>query len=234
MFWCDRRGDAANCSNNRAHVAAQSTIDHPTSPVVDAMKVALQVYEFAVPISAELSVSKFWFEVDDLDGNGQNMVKHDNGGGGYVLPQDEVTYLPYLSSRGGEVYGQDYLLVAGVSNVSAPSVIVEIYAHRPIYPQVRNEVAPSSVRIFASGIIARQYAGVNQTLDLQPYSSPSAPVVDGYSLYFATLTKSLSQVTLDTEAVIDGVSYVDDFRPAAKIIDPPKLVSSVVEVEIHG
>ena len=94
------------------------------------MKVALQVYEFTVPISAKLSVSKFWFEVDDLGGNGQNVVKYNNGGGGYILPQDEVTYLPFLSGRAD----QDYLLVAGVSTVSAPPLIVKTYAHRPIYP----------------------------------------------------------------------------------------------------
>jgi len=88
--------------------------------------------------------------------------------------------------------------------------------------------------MIATGLIARDSAGVKQTLDLQPYSSPSAPVVDGYSLYSTTLTKPPSQVTLDTEAVINGISYVDDFRPAIKIIDFPKLVSSVSEVDISG
>jgi len=86
--------------------------------VATALKTKFIGYEFAVPILANQSVSKFWFEVDD--GTGSTPVVHDNGGKGYVFQQDEIIYVPWLSTKGvtpnvNGTLGNSYTIVAGVS-----------------------------------------------------------------------------------------------------------------------
>lgn len=49
-------------------------------------------YEFSAPIHAGTSVSKFWFEVDNLDGT--DATVYDNGGGGYEIAQDRILFDP--------------------------------------------------------------------------------------------------------------------------------------------
>ena len=75
-------------------------------------------YDFAVPILANQSVSKFWFEVNE--GNGAAPVVYDNSGKGYVFPQDEVIYVPWLSTKhftadGAGLVSNGFSIVAGVS-----------------------------------------------------------------------------------------------------------------------
>ena len=79
-------------------------------------------YEFAVPIFANQSVSKFWFEVSE--GNGSALIVYDNGGKGYVIPQDEVIYVPWLSTKqfasdGTGLVSNGFTIVAGVSGFSS-------------------------------------------------------------------------------------------------------------------
>lgn len=76
-------------------------------------------YEFAAPLDANRSVGRFWFEIDDADRGG--LVKYDNGGGGYVFPQDEVFFVPWMSKvyEVGDGSGDlEVLVVAGVSLLS--------------------------------------------------------------------------------------------------------------------
>ena len=79
-------------------------------------------YDFAVPIFANQSVSKFWFEVNE--GNGSALIVYDNGGKGYVIPQDEVIYVPWLSTKqfasdGTGLVSNGFTIVAGVSGFSS-------------------------------------------------------------------------------------------------------------------
>jgi len=84
-------------------------------------------YEFAAPLDANRSVGRFWFEIDDADRGGdekrprKGSVKYDNGGGGYVFPQDEVFFVPWMSKvyEVGDGSGDlEVLVVAGVSLLS--------------------------------------------------------------------------------------------------------------------
>jgi len=92
--------------------------------VAKAKKTKFLGYEFAVPIFANQSVSKFWFEVNE--GNGSAPVVYDNGGKGYVIPQDEVIYVPWLSTKqftsdGTGLVSNGFTIVAGVSGFSSIS-----------------------------------------------------------------------------------------------------------------
>jgi hypothetical protein len=53
--------------------------------------------DFAVPIFANQSVSEFWFEVNEE--NGSAPIGYDDSGKGYIFPQDEVIYVPWLSTK---------------------------------------------------------------------------------------------------------------------------------------
>lgn len=84
------------------------------------MKIKFFGYDFAVPIFANQSVSKFWFEVNE--GNGSAPIIYDNGGNGYVIPQDEVIYVPWLSTKqftadSTGLVSNSFTIVAGVSEV---------------------------------------------------------------------------------------------------------------------
>jgi len=117
LYWCDKRGEFANCAHNTATVATeyrfwQPGSSGPPNPLAQRMSLVMQGYEFAVPIHANQSVSKFWFEVNG-NGNGAHTAKYDNGGKGYVLPQDVVIFTPFLSNQTST--STEFFLVAGVS-----------------------------------------------------------------------------------------------------------------------
>ncbi|KAH6912833.1 heme peroxidase [Coprinopsis sp. MPI-PUGE-AT-0042] len=74
-------------------------------------------YWFAPTLNSTLSVSKFWFEVDE--GNGQ-IVTIDNGGAGYPIAQDSVLIAPAFGSQ--ESSGNWKIVVAardGATDVKA-------------------------------------------------------------------------------------------------------------------
>jgi len=86
--------------------------------VAKAKKTKFLGYDFAVPIFANQSVSKFWFEVNE--GNESAPIVYDNGGKGYVFQQDEVIYVPWLSTKhltsdGTGLVSNGFTIVAGVS-----------------------------------------------------------------------------------------------------------------------
>jgi len=121
LFWCDKRGQFKDCSG-KINVGTNPVIGSPpTSPVAKALKTKFVGYEFSVPILANQSVSKFWFEVTDATNS--TPVVHDNGGKGYVIQQDEIIYVPWLSTKeftpgpnGSPVLlANNYTFVAGVS-----------------------------------------------------------------------------------------------------------------------
>lgn len=113
MFWCDRRGTFANCAG-QTNVASDPVFAQAVvSPVTQSIGNTLPTYRFAAPITAAASVSKFWFQVDE--GDGSPVQTYNNGGSGYVIDQDQVIYLPGLSSFSlGSSGGINYNLVVGV------------------------------------------------------------------------------------------------------------------------
>jgi len=114
MFWCDRRGTFANCANNQGSIASNPVVNFPSSPISESMKKTLQSHEFTVPIFSNQSVAKFWFEVDQ--GSGNAPLKHNNGGQGYILQQDQIIFLPYLKEDIATPDGKEtFVLLAGVS-----------------------------------------------------------------------------------------------------------------------
>ena len=212
LFWCDKRGEFADCAQNMATVATEfKLLPRSGSPLANTMSLVMQGYEFAVPIYANQSVSKFWFEVDDYNGNGTNMVKYDNDGKGYVLPQDVVIFNPYLSTQKYSPNAEVFL-VAGVSTGSYFRDLLTIF-----FGQVRQEETPTSVKMFGSGNIISTAMPWNATLQLKADPLLKNPS-EGYKLYSVRWTDVPNQLIVDSEAVVDGgLTYKDDFRSAANL-----------------
>lgn len=62
----------------------------------------LMTANFSASINASTSVSKFWFEVDEA--NGQNLAILDNGGTGYTISQDNILFVPSMSTQTFDSY----------------------------------------------------------------------------------------------------------------------------------
>lgn len=113
LLWCDARGQFTNC-NQRTNVASLPVAGTAVvSPITEAQGITLPTYQFAAPIDAAASVSKFWFQVDE--GDGSPVQTYNNGGQGYIIQQDQLIYLPGISSFSlGNSGGINYNLVVGV------------------------------------------------------------------------------------------------------------------------
>lgn len=113
LFWCDRRGANADCAGNNTNSATGPSISFLgiQSPIANSLDTHFSTFEFRAPIT-DASVSKFWFEVADLNGGGT--VVQDNGGNGFVVDQDTLIFAPALSTiQTGSTL--TYKIVAGVS-----------------------------------------------------------------------------------------------------------------------
>jgi hypothetical protein len=79
-------------------VASNFTTTGPQdfSPLLVPANIVLDSYDIAVPIIANQSIGKFWFVLDEHDGSGPQML--DNGGDGYLFPQDGVISVYELGS----------------------------------------------------------------------------------------------------------------------------------------
>lgn len=111
MFWCDKYGGSANCkSNTKSAQPAKVVQDDPNnSPITLRMGFSFVHYKFVVPITAAQSISKFWFEVDEH--NGTTATVYNNEGDSYVVPQDQVVFVPTLSTaafRSNNSYVKNY------------------------------------------------------------------------------------------------------------------------------
>lgn len=128
MFWCDHYGDDANCARgSKSAQPAQTTQMNPnTSPVTYYMNITFTKYSFVVPIDSSVSISTFWFEVNENNGTQPTLYK--NGGSGYQVQQDQLIFAPAMGNvtlttnpvarGGGDIgnltYTRTYSLVAGV------------------------------------------------------------------------------------------------------------------------
>lgn len=121
MLWCDNYGSEQNCNGHTKTALPAATIneDPGLSPVTQSMGYSFINYNFVVPINASQSVSKFWFSVDEHDGS--QATVYNNGGSFYMLPQDQVIFVPTMSSMvlvpnnsNPAAFTKSYTLVAGV------------------------------------------------------------------------------------------------------------------------
>ena len=128
MFWCDRYGGNSNCNqDSKSAQPAQTTqLDPSVSPISYSTNVTFIKYNFVVPVNSTVSISKFWFEVNENDGSKPSVYQ--NGGSGYQFQQDQLIFVPAMGnlsltvnpvSRGGGnpgnvTYTRTYSLVAGV------------------------------------------------------------------------------------------------------------------------
>jgi hypothetical protein len=86
-----------------------------SSPLLVPANIALNSYEITVPITANQSIGKFWFVLDEHDGSGPQTL--DNGGDGYLFPQDEVITvyeLGFTSPVHNDVSLSNFTFVTGV------------------------------------------------------------------------------------------------------------------------
>jgi hypothetical protein len=118
LFWCDRRGQFQDCAGGSANVASNFTATGAlvSSPLLVPANIALDTYGISVPITANQSIGKFWFVLDDHDGSGPQTL--DNGGDGYLFPQDGVISVYELGSSTvigtGSLQKQNFTFVTGV------------------------------------------------------------------------------------------------------------------------
>lgn len=129
MFWCDKYGDSADCKGSTKSAPSVDVVqdDPNNSPITQRMGLYFVHYKFVVPIQAAASISRFWFEVDEH--NGTSATVYNNEGDFYVVPQDQVIFVPTMSTalfksngtytktytnRNGESFTKVYNLTAAV------------------------------------------------------------------------------------------------------------------------
>ncbi|KAJ6486907.1 L-ascorbate oxidase [Mycena sanguinolenta] len=194
MYWCDRYGSAANCSGNVQRYAASGGSQAVSSPVTTVMGITLTKYSFVVPIDASQSISKFWFVVDY--GNGTT-VTADNGGTDYVIDQDEVLWVPSMSTDKSVLDSSVGIFITAAVKSSGGT--------------------PSRVYIDCFGRATSNYLPVNATYDLA--LNTSIPAVAGYNFYTGTATDNFgATMQFDLYGVgANGTSYVDEYRQSGLI-----------------
>ncbi|KXN92249.1 Putative L-ascorbate peroxidase 6 [Leucoagaricus sp. SymC.cos] len=192
MFWCDRYGDAKDCSGQtNVAVSATHNQDSPDiSPIMQRLGYYFINYQFVVRIDPSKSVSLFWFENDEYDGSKPTTI--DNGGAGYRLDQDRILFVPMssvLDFKGNDETSKVYHIVAAVRNDTSPS------------------------RIYMTGFdsaIPNHGPPLNITRELV-YNSTLNPI-QSYNFYSTSLSSLGLQLTVDVHAVVDDNTYSVDFQ----------------------
>ncbi|KDR70797.1 hypothetical protein GALMADRAFT_102888 [Galerina marginata CBS 339.88] len=209
LFWCDKRGQLKDCANTTNVASSPANPSVEVSPLTESQKTTFIAYQFSVPILANRSVSKFWFQVDEGDGSAP--IIHDNAGHGYILPQDEIIYALSIGDRTADLQAgkltQIFTLGAGIrsgSNLTRAQIHASDYSFR------------------GSGTL------VNTTVDLRRNTTQF--LADGYDAYTARVETTGNALHMDLEVIIDGVSYVDDYISAENLIDQPGPLSSVTNM----
>lgn len=204
MFWCDRYGSNKDCtSGSRSSTFVKKLAeDVNISPVTMKLGYSFYSYDFIVPLDAAQSISKFWFEIDDKDGEKPKTFNNDDGEG-YKIDQDQVIFVPMMSSVeviSNGTYTKVYTNRQGESFYRAYNLTVG----------VREDLNPDRVWLdgFDSSVLGFEYA-VNTTIDLAP--SDEFKPAQGYKFYSGKLESSGLQLTIDVNAEIDGKTYTQDF-----------------------
>jgi len=225
MFWCDKYGGSANCKGStKAAQPAKVVQDDPNnSPITQRMGFSFVHYKFVVPIQAAQSISKFWFTVDEHDG--KTATVYNNEGDFYVVPQDQVVFVPTMSTalfrsngsyvktytnRNGEAFTKVFNLTVAVREGSNPS---RVYA----------SVFDNAIRNFTYPL--------NTTMDFA--RNTSIPSVAGYDFYSGNVEDIGFQATLDLHVDIGGTTYTDDFRQTTFLDNTPIIDPTTVDANGH-
>ena len=221
MFWCAAYGSDKNCANRSFSSLPASNITDDSgsiSPVTSSLGYTFARYEFVVPIDPTVSISKFWFEVDDK--NGKGVTKYNNGGNGYVVDQDSVLFVPTL----GHV---DYVAASNTTSSSRRRSLEHQSLHRrgggPLGPAVaqdkvyslvvavKSSFSPSRVYLDATDVATANFTKpFSATVDLALNSS-SYPSRSGYDFYYGRVTSPGMQMTFDLHAVSGQQTVTQSF-----------------------
>ncbi|CAK5272903.1 unnamed protein product [Mycena citricolor] len=188
MYWCDRYGSGANCASKLKRFTAPSTSAPVSSPFSATMNLTLQKYQFVVPLAANQSISKFWFEIDY--GNGTTTVANNNGAF-YNIDQDAVLFVPSQSRPKAVLSGSNGVFIAAA---------------------VKSTNTPSRVYVDWIGRATKNFIAVNGTTDLKLNSS--IPSVAGYNFYTAEITEEYgASMQFDVISVQqNGTSLADTYK----------------------
>ncbi|KAF9014093.1 L-ascorbate oxidase [Cyathus striatus] len=221
MLWCDRYGDAKDCAGGETRYSSPATTtsdDSTIAPIIQTMGVGFLNYKFVVPLDSAASISKFWFEVDE--GDGSSATAYNNEGDFYVVDQDQVIFLPTLSS------------MTSISNSTDPKVytnrngetFTKVYT---VVAAVRDGTNPSKVYVdgFDNAIQAFPEP-TNTTVELSLNST--AGTIQGYKLYAGTVQDTGFQLTLDFHADVNGSTYTNDFKLTTYLDNTPYVAPTTV------
>ncbi|KAF8193460.1 heme peroxidase [Pholiota molesta] len=211
LFWCDRRGRFQGCTGGIAKVASNFTTTGPlnSSPLLVPANIALDSYDIAVPITANQSIGKFWFVLDEHDGSGAQTL--DNGGNGYNFPQDGIISVYELGSSvflGFDSHLTNFTFVTGI----------------------RTDIEVTKATMF--GYTSDTYpVALNYTVPLQ--HNETGVLVDGYDYYFGNIVDAGNSLTLDLEAVGgDDTKYLADYIEGNSVGPGSIFVPSVASVSV--
>ncbi|KDR67433.1 hypothetical protein GALMADRAFT_79879 [Galerina marginata CBS 339.88] len=196
LFWCDKRGQFKDCASITNVASAPESPPVEVSPLTESQSTTFIAYKFSVPMSANRSVAKFWFQVDE--GDGSTPTIHDNDGRGYILPQDEIIHASsigtIISDFTGDQLNHSFIFDAGIrseSNFTRAQIHASDYSSRGSGPLL------------------------NTTIELQRNATKT--FVEGYDLYTAHVATAGGGLNVDMEVIINGVSYAVDYISAATI-----------------
>ncbi|CAA7271521.1 unnamed protein product [Cyclocybe aegerita] len=213
ILWCDRYGSNGDCQQhaNSALPATLSQDDPEISPVTYHLGLFFVRYDFVLPIEPLLSISLFWFEVDEGDGTPPRY--YDNNSTGYIVAQDQLLYIPSLSSV----------------NLHGRNDTLKTY---DIVAAVRSNAEPSRVYLDAFDNAMENYLPpLNISIDMK--RNHSIPDAGGFRFYSASLNDTGTQLTVDLHTVINGHLFTEDFMQTFFIDEnipytPPTAVQSTI------
>ncbi|KAF8163504.1 heme peroxidase [Crassisporium funariophilum] len=191
LLWCDRHGEFQNCNGNAksAPFASQSKDDPQISPLTFKLGYYFVRYEFVIPIDPTISIAQFWFEVDERDGKPAKL--YDNDSTGYLVAQDELLYVPTLSSV----------------NFHGVNDSIKTY---DIVAAARKGINPARIYLDAYDNAMEKYAPpLSMSAELK--FNQSIPEVEGFQFYSAVVEDVGTQLTIDLHGVVNGTTITEDF-----------------------
>ncbi|PPQ81453.1 hypothetical protein CVT24_001448 [Panaeolus cyanescens] len=196
LLWCDRYGPNADCRSgtaNKLQGAKKWSHNFLRSPLMAGLAKNFRYYHFQAPIDVTLSVSRFWWEVD----NGNSTSVYNNGGEWYPLLQDQIIFPSVLNVITGfnitnTTTTFTNFVVAGVRDGVTPDrVYVTILDHTYTDPRLADDI-------------------VNITIDLVQNSTLSS--VSGYTLYSGSFSSQGVGPTIDFHIDAGGKTTTLDYQ----------------------
>ncbi|PPR01093.1 hypothetical protein CVT26_015999 [Gymnopilus dilepis] len=213
LYWCDRYGDNQNCKGKTNTALPVKTVqdDPNVSPVTQSLGYYFLNYNFVVPVDTNASVAKFWFVVDEHDGS--KPTTYNNGGGDYVIDQDQVLFIPmssHMDTIANTSYTQTYTNRVGDGYTRHYNLIVA----------VRDGTNPSRVYADANDVAVEGFPfALNMEVDFAANSS--IPAIGGYSFYTGTVDSAGVQMTMDLHAVTSQQTYTQVFVQTLQLDNTP-------------